>query len=49
MSREEAKVYVDLIVEKLYEWGIISEQKYGHMTEDQREVLAKRVVEKSEE
>lgn len=49
MSTNEAQRYVDLVVETLVMWGIISEDKYGHMTEDQRQKLAEMVAEKSEE
>jgi hypothetical protein len=49
MSEHEAQEYVDLIVEKLVEWGIIPRDKYGRMTEDQRQELPELVAEKSEE
>lgn len=49
MSTEEAKIYVDEVVELLVEMGVISADRYGRMTEQQRETLAERVVAKSEE
>lgn len=49
MSNVEAIAYVDLVIETLVEWGIIDQDKYGHMTEDQRQQLGDMVVAKSEE
>ena len=49
MSEHEAMQYVDLIVEKLHEWGVIAEHAYGTMTEDQRQELAELVAAKSQE
>ena len=49
MSEHEAQIYVDLVVEKLLEWGVIPDQNYGEMTEDQRHELAELVAKKSEE
>jgi hypothetical protein len=49
MNIEEAKTYVDAVVESLLQMGILSEEKYGRMTETQREQLAEKIVEKSEE
>ncbi len=45
MNEIEALEYVDLIVEKLHDWGIIPEREYGNMTEDQRHELARSVAE----
>ncbi len=49
MSEHEALQYVDLIVEMLHEWGVITEHAYGTMTEDQRHELAELVAAKSQE
>lgn len=49
MSIHEAKEYADVVVETLVEMGVISENQYGRMTEDQRDKLAQAVKEKSEE
>ena len=49
MSEHEAMQYVDLIIEKLHEWGVITEHAYGTMTEDQRQALAELVAAKSQE
>ncbi len=49
MSEDEAMQYVDLIIEKLHEWGVITEHAYGTMTEDQRQELAELVAAKSQE
>ena len=49
MSEHEAMQYVDLIIEKLHEWGVISEHAYGTMTENQRQELAELVSAKSQE
>ena len=49
MSEHEAIQYVDLIIEKLREWGVITEHAYGTMTEDQRQELAESVAAKSQE
>lgn len=49
MSEHEAMQYVDLIIEKLHEWRVITEHAYGTMTEDQRQELADLVAAKSQE
>ncbi len=49
MSVNEAQEYVDLVVETLHEWNIITVNTYGKMTEVQRQKLAEMVAEKSEE
>ena len=49
MSEHEPKQYVDLIIEKLHEWGVITEHAYGTMTENQRQELAELVAAKSQE
>ena len=49
MSEHEAMQYVDLIIEKLNEWGVITEHAFGTMTEDQRQQLAELVAAKSQE
>ena len=49
MNKDEAQQYVDLVIERLYDWGIIPEDKYGQMTEAQREDLAARVSDLSKE
>lgn len=49
MSEHEAQIYVDVVIETLAEWGTITQQAYGRMTEDQRQKLAALVVAKSEE
>ncbi len=41
--------YVDLIIEKLHEWGVITEHAYGRITEDQGQELAEVVAAKSQE
>lgn len=49
MSTEEAKEYVDVVVETLVDWKILPERTFLAMTETQRERLAELVVFKSEE
>jgi len=49
MSEHEAIQYVDLIIEKLREWGVITEHAYGTMTEEQRHELAELVAAKSQD
>lgn len=49
MSNQEALDLVDLVIEKLYEWGTIPEQKYGNFPEARRHELADLVEEKSNE
>lgn len=49
MSEHEAQIYVDLVLDTLHDWGVISPEKYGRMTEDHRQKLAKLVAAKSEE
>ena len=49
MNTVEALDYVDIVIERLHEWGVISEQKYGSITEAQRGELADLIVAKSEE
>ncbi len=49
MSENEARQYVDLVIETLLEWGVIHPEKYGRITEDQNQQLADMVVAKSEE
>lgn len=49
MSEHEAQQYVDLVIEHLVAWEIIPEEKYGKMTENQRQELAELVAQKSEE
>lgn len=41
--------YVDVVVDGLLEMGIISPDRHGRMTENQREELAEKLVERSEE
>lgn len=45
----DAKELVELVIETLYDWGVIPENNYGRMTMDQTERLAEMVKEKSEE
>ncbi len=49
MSEHEARIYVDLVIETLVEWGAIDPSRYGRMTEDQQQKLAEMVAAKSEE
>ena len=49
MSTVEALEYVDVVIESLVEMGVISQDRYGRMTENQRGELADKLVAKSEE
>lgn len=49
MSINEAREYVDTVIEGLVDMGIISAESYGRITEDQQQALAEKIVEKSEE
>ena len=49
MSTQEAKDYVDLIIESLVEKGFITEQAYGRMSASLSEELAEKIVARSEE
>lgn len=49
MSTHQAEEIVDLIVEQLYAWGVITERKYGEFNMNQREQLAERIKEKMDE
>lgn len=47
MSKEEAKQYVDVVIEALVEKGHITEHAYGIMPESVRDELAELVKAKS--
>ncbi len=47
MSNQEALDIVDLIFEKLHEWGTIPDHYYGQFPEHRRHELADLVEEKS--
>lgn len=49
MSTEEAKELVEVVLEKLVKWRVLSEDRYGHMSLDQMNDLADAVKEKSED
>ena len=49
MSTEEAREYVDLVIEQLVEWGVITQERYGRLTEAQQSILAEMLAAKSEE
>ena len=49
MNEVEALEYVDVVIEKLSEWDIITANAYGRITEDQRQELATLVSDKSKE
>lgn len=49
MSIEAAKDYVELILGKLADNGVITHYDYGRITESQREALAELLIERSEE
>jgi hypothetical protein len=49
MNETQAVEYVDLIIEQLYAWGVISEHAYGTFTDNRRHEPAERSVRKSGE
>jgi hypothetical protein len=49
MSQKEARQYVDIVVEHLHQWAVISEPSYGRITEGQLETLADKIRERSEQ
>lgn len=49
MSNQEAQDYADAVVEALVEMRVITQERYGNITEEQRHKLADIIKEKSEE
>lgn len=49
MSHYEAEQIVDLIVDELHEMGVIPERNYGMFNENQKDLLADKLVERSKE
>lgn len=48
MSDQEAKVYVDAVVEWLYHHGKIAENVYGHISVDDIDAMSVEVIKASE-
>ena len=49
MSQHEARKLIDLVIETLVDWGIISQEKYGNITEKEQEKLASIIRERGDE
>ena len=49
MSQQEAVDIVDMVIEKLHDWGVIQEKQYGEFRMESRDKLADLIKAQSEQ